>query len=362
MLRGLGTHVYDVIDASLVSNGENGTLSSTPAPLFASLFPERDRSCHLMVHQNSDDGTLCSRPLGFRSGQPLDGLMTLQNFIDGGHDIPDAKVLAVVKSIGAKKQGLFPTLAVASRLLTHGFAVTRKDQSTTENVSLRIHDDTAEGTLGLWGSAASSPFTRPAGDECNGNMDAVPGQAGWKPGETVLLLQAPGWKIGRSVSCPTKTQCSDIPLTIRCGQAYLSMTSATILDVDPNIPDTEWLRRWSLRQKSREAINPPFPEALFDLENLLHGPVRCLYSITDLDESARAAPTDTSQGYLSVLVTDVKLHETYKRRMLFAGECCNMPLYANALTAVCKGCEKDVALRLNPRIIGQVMDLSLIHI
>lgn len=92
-----------------VSNGENGSLSSASAPLFASIFPERDRSCHFMVHENSDDGQMLSRPLGYREGRPLNGLMTLQNFVDGGYDVLDAKILVVVKSIGAKKTGKLPS-------------------------------------------------------------------------------------------------------------------------------------------------------------------------------------------------------------------------------------------------------------
>lgn len=42
--------------------------------------------------------------------------------------------------------------------------------------------------------------------------------------------------------------------------------------------------------------------------------------------------------------------------MLLSGECCSLPIYANALTATCKGCEKSVSLRLSPRILGQVID------
>lgn len=59
-----------------------------------------------MLHQNSDDGTLCKRPLGFRERQPLAGLMTLDNFVNGGYDVLDARILVVVKSIGAKKRGV----------------------------------------------------------------------------------------------------------------------------------------------------------------------------------------------------------------------------------------------------------------
>lgn len=95
------------LTSSTVSNGENGSLSSASAPLFASLFPERDRTCHLMVHENSDDGQMLRRPLGYRAGRPLSGAMTLQNFIDGGYDVMDAKILVVVNRVCARKTGWF---------------------------------------------------------------------------------------------------------------------------------------------------------------------------------------------------------------------------------------------------------------
>ena len=111
-----------------------------------------------------------------------------------------------------------------------------------------------------------------------------------------------------------------------------------------------------MRQKCREAINPPFPKGIFDRSYLESGPVRCLYTIAELDEFARAAPTETFQGYLSVLVFESKLHDCWKRQALFSGECCNMAIYANAGQYPCRGCERDVDLRLNPRAIGQIGD------
>ncbi|GAB7365615.1 hypothetical protein MBLNU230_g6684t1 [Neophaeotheca triangularis] len=304
-----------------VSNGENGTLSSASAPLFTSLFPERDRSCHLMVHENSDDGSMCRRPMGFRSGQALGGLMTLQNFNEGGFDVVGAKILVVVKSVGVKKR------------------VTRKDKSVVENISIHVHDDTAEATLGLWGSSANTPQGGSVLDDTPNSPsgpDPVPTRHSWKAGETVLLLQAPGSKIG------TRT--------------YLSLTSTTILDINPSIPDTLWLRKWSLRQKSRESINPIFPPATFDLAALTTSPRRTLYTLADLDGFARATHAETFQGYLSVIVAETRLHALYKSRCLFSSECCSIPVFANAVSALCKGCGKDVVLRLNPLILGQIMD------
>ena len=55
---------------------------------------------------------------------------------------------------------------------------------------------------------------------------------------------------------------------------------------------------------------------------------------------------------------EVKLLDSWKRQILLSGECCNIPIYANAAKSTCKGCDKEVALRLNPRILGQVIDES----
>ena len=141
-------------------------------------------------------------------------------------------------------------------------------------------------------------------------------------------------------------------------QSFLNITSSTIVDVDPRIPDADWLQRWALRIKSREAINPPFPPGIFDLQTIESSPSRILFTLGELDDWAHRSPTRDFQGYLSVLLTDIKLVENWKRQMLFSGECsaCNIYLYANATTAVCKHCEKEVGLRLNPRIVAQVMD------
>lgn len=84
--------------------------------------------------------------------------------------------------------------------------------------------------------------------------------------------------------------------------------------------------------------------------------MRCLFTIAELDEFTRAAPGETFQGYLSLMIMEVKLLDCWKRRMLLSGDCCNMPVYANATTASCKGCDKQISLRLNPRILGQVID------
>lgn len=201
-------------------------------------------------------------------------------------------------------------------------------------MNVQVHDDTAGATLGHWGTSALSPAGGVVeAEETEKADEAVKGRAPWKAGETVLLLEAPGWKIGRGT--------------------YLSLSTTTIVDVDPAIADADWLRKWASKQKVREAINLPFPEGVFDVDALITSPLRCLYTFADLDEFSRAAPQETFQGYLSVLVMEVKLLENRKRGMLMCGECCSMHVFANALSGTCKGCDKRVELRLNPKIVGR---------
>lgn len=137
---------------------------------------------------------------------------------------------------------------------------------------------------------------------------------------------------------------------------YLNLTAATLVDVDPDIPDADWLRSWSKRQKVRESINPSFPADTFKPQLVKSGPVRCLFTIGELDEFARCAPGETFQGYLSLLILEFGLLDCYRRNMLLSGECCNVPIYANSMSATCKGCDGLVQLRFNPRIVGQVVD------
>ena len=74
------------------------------ASLITSIFPERDNSCYLLLQETSDEGVLCKRPLDYRDGKPLPGLMTLKNYVEGGHEVKNAKVLLCVKSIGGRKK------------------------------------------------------------------------------------------------------------------------------------------------------------------------------------------------------------------------------------------------------------------
>jgi hypothetical protein len=86
------------------NSSEFNLLAPNTAPLFTTIFPEGERNCHVMVHENSDDGTRFKRPYGIRENGMLTGLMTLKSFADGGYDVEEPKLLVCVKSIGARKK------------------------------------------------------------------------------------------------------------------------------------------------------------------------------------------------------------------------------------------------------------------
>jgi hypothetical protein len=141
-------------------------------------------------------------------------------------------------------------------------------------MNVQVHDDTAGATLGLWGTSALSPAGGVVeAEEVEKSDEPVKGRAPWKAGETVLLLEAPGWKIGRGT--------------------YLSLSTTTIVDVDPAIADADWLRKWASKQKVREAINLPFPEGVFDVDVLYDAstPLRILMSSRGQHRKKRSRAT-----------------------------------------------------------------------
>jgi hypothetical protein len=89
-----------------ISNGERGALAVAQAPLFTSIFPERDRSCHFMITENDNQGVEFKSPLGYREGEALSELMTLKSFMDGGCEVSNARILVCVKGVGVKKKSI----------------------------------------------------------------------------------------------------------------------------------------------------------------------------------------------------------------------------------------------------------------
>lgn len=97
-------HLITVWTVHVSNSSEHNALAPNSAPLFTTIFPEGERHCHLMVHENSDGGTQFRQPFNCGDSRALPGLMTLRSFIDGGYDVDEPKLLVCVRSIGARKR------------------------------------------------------------------------------------------------------------------------------------------------------------------------------------------------------------------------------------------------------------------
>ncbi|KAK7516418.1 hypothetical protein IWZ03DRAFT_400023 [Phyllosticta citriasiana] len=288
---------------------EDGRLAPRVARLCASVFPERDKGCHVQVVQE-EEGERGVGEVQWRREAAKAELMTLEAFArkveevgfdDGMGEV--VRVVVCVKSAGVRKK------------------VTRKDNTTTTNLAVHLFDNTAtEATLTLWDFSTHSA-------------------AAWTPGHTILLLTNPGHRSNAASS-----------------KLWLTLTSTTTLDVDPPVRDAFWLRAHAARMRKKSHINPPFPIRHFttetaeeDKQTLLTPINRVLYTLASLDAFARRHPHTTLTGYLSVLLAPLNLVSLHQRGQLFSGQCarCNCVVYANTPDVVCP---------LNPRILGAILD------
>lgn len=189
-----------------ISNSDHGSVTSTQCntSLVTSIFPERDRSCHLMLQASSATASQCRTPLDYRKNRSIPGLMTLHTFLHGGHEIANGRIMLCVKSIGPRKKHTSSTRGTVN-----------------ECVHVGVFDDTSEGMLSLWNAASGSALT-------------------WKPSRTILLL--------------TNASCKED------GKKWISLSPASMADVDPNVPDAHWLRAYAQRMVKREHVNLPFPD------------------------------------------------------------------------------------------------------
>ncbi|GAB7350408.1 hypothetical protein MBLNU459_g1024t1 [Dothideomycetes sp. NU459] len=156
----------------------------------------------------------------------------------------------------------------------------RKDGLTNDLITINLFDDTDDASLSLWGNAAASA-------------------AGWKPSWTVLLITKPGYN------------------TVQ--PKWLSLTSDTLVDVDPAIPDVAWLRKFAEKITRRTHVNQDFPNDVMLPVNMDPPSTRVLYTLADVDEQARHSSQPFS-GYLSMIVMGLRSVELSMQQRLFCTE------------------------------------------
>lgn len=181
-------------------------------------------------------------------------------------------------------------------------------------LSIGICDESTEATLSMYGPL-------------------IPSGKSWEQLETILLISSPGRRPGHK----------------------LSIKARTLIEVDPDIGDAEWLRRWVQREKC--PVNENFPADIFDVDTAAQAKLRLQFTLADLDAFVRASPSQTYTGYVSVILMRLAIVSLWRQGQLFSMECCGMPIYANASSSRCEQCGTyDIDLHINPNLIGEVAD------
>lgn len=216
-----------------ISDASKADTSIIPGiKIYANLFPGRVTSDHVMIHATDSAGGICRMPLGYRKGQPLHGLMTLDSYIgSGGHDgVTGVKLLVCVKSIGAKKR------------------ISKKAGGESDLADVILFDHTGDVKITLWN-------------------DVIESAKEWQAGKTILLISNPGWIVSQFSA-----------------KGKLGITRGAMIEVDPEFADGEWLRKYASGLTKKEAVCVEFPREVWDLEATKSSPVRILFTLRDIDE------------------------------------------------------------------------------
>lgn len=145
--------------------------------------------------------------------------MTLKAYLSTGYDMAEGRILVCVRSVGPRR-------------IVHS----KKRQCDLDMVDVSIFDDTATCVLKLW-------------------QDKVPSAKTWIPNRTILLISKP--------TCRQDDPHSGL------GIGYTSM-----VDVDPEFPDADWLRDKVKNMSKRQSVHIPFPYDTWDINLAIRGPKR----------------------------------------------------------------------------------------
>lgn len=185
-----------------------------------------------------------------------------------------------------------------------------RNSTTSELITVGIFDNTADAQITLYAPLCDSA-------------------AAFHPSQTILLISNPGWRIEKT--------------------AKLSLNGNSRIDIDPDLSDAHRLRALARRLTKKEHVNPPFPNV--DVSDYATAPVRALFTLADIDEFARSNPREQLTCYISVIITELNIVTPFKRNMLMSNECCGIPIFANSVQIKCRQCDRNIYLRINPRIV-----------
>ncbi|KAI1344803.1 hypothetical protein F5Y15DRAFT_421913 [Xylariaceae sp. FL0016] len=301
------------IYATYIANAGKAEIGHIPYCASATtIYPGRNGATHVIFHtdQPSSIEEQCLRvPLevDISNYDYLPGLMTLKSFISSGFELSEGKILVCVRSIG-------PLRTIR----------TKKREEPLSLIEVGIFDDTENCLLKLW-------------------QDKVPSAKAWTPNKTILLISLPTCRVATYANAPTE----------------IGITYSTMICVDPEFPEADWLRKKLCNLSKRDEVPIRYPDGTWDIDAAMNGPRRTLYTIAQVEDQVRhQLPSCNFTGKLNVIILSMNLMAQWRKNAACCIECCGIPLYANKPVAMCKNCGIQRELSMNPRILGALIDES----
>ncbi|KAK1827830.1 hypothetical protein QBC39DRAFT_314029 [Podospora conica] len=270
--------------------GTSPALQIPRVPLIVTVFPAAASPSAIKFHPLSADATL------FRSPAPSNAdFLTLKAFLSGSAS--GARIIVCVDSI-------LPMRRIMSKN-PPGLELTYTE--------VRIFDESETCALKLWSDKADSPQN-------------------WVPGQTVLLLSDP--RLITNDSRPPE----------------LAVKLTTLIEIDPDVYETRWLRDLHTQ---RQSMCVPFPEDV-SVEEMPGEDVAGLCTLAEMGERVRR---DVGRFFarVNVLMLGTKLEELKKMGKLCCAEVCRR-IYANTPSVICNTCNTTHSLVLNPSAFGHLTD------
>jgi len=186
--------------------------------------------------------------------------MSLKAYLNSGHeDVPGAKILVCVSSVGPRK------------IVKSGNAM----------AEVRVFDETESNcVLKVW-------------------EDKVPSAKGWIPNQTILLITNPRCRL------PDKKNAT----------SELSIGITSMIEVDPICSDATWLRNMA-SNRTKRSVCVPFPDGLWDVETAINGDQRIIFTLADVDDFARDDDNSLFTGKLNLVIMSVHIAENWRRGMM----------------------------------------------
>lgn len=235
------------------------------------ICPARSNATHIDFHQDTpsseQESTFRIPPsLHLQSANGHPGLMSLESFLSSGFDVGEGEILVCVRSV--RPQTTFQR---------------RRRETTIELAEIDIFDDSTTSILKLWGDHAASAKS-------------------FVPNQTLLLISQPTCHAGATRGAQEQHA------------SELSVGYHSMIFVDPDTPQSRWMRSKITELSRKHSIVTMVPEDAWDLEEVDSKPVSMeIYTIAEADERVRKNFEQEFAGKMCVMILEVNIITLWRK-------------------------------------------------